>query len=94
MIALTALAEQLFDIAERKRVPKVPAHGAKNQFGLRACRHLKIAARTAFFMISSGYQPHRPKLQHNRERGSGADRIVGAIRPGVRPGDADYAAMT
>ena len=68
MIALTALAEQLFDIAERKRVPKVPAHGAKNQFGLRACRHLKIAARTAFFMISSGYQPHRPKLQHNRER--------------------------
>ena len=26
--------------------------------------------------------------------GSGADRIVGAIRPGVRPGDADYAAMT
>ena len=38
MIALTALAEQLFDIAERKRVPKVPAHGAKNQFGLRAKR--------------------------------------------------------
>ena len=28
------------------------------------------------------------------ERGSGADRIVGAIRPGVRPGDAAYAAMT
>ena len=26
--------------------------------------------------------------------GSGADRIVGAIRPGVRRGDADYAAMT
>ena len=26
--------------------------------------------------------------------GSGADRIVGAIRPGVRPGDAAYAAMT
>ena len=51
MIALTALAEQLFDIAERKRVPKVPAHGAKNQFGLRACRHLKIAARTAFLVL-------------------------------------------
>ena len=29
-----ALAEQLFDIAERERVPKVPAHGAKNQLGL------------------------------------------------------------
>ena len=26
--------------------------------------------------------------------GSGADRIVGAIRPGVPRGDADYAAMT
>ena len=25
---------------------------------------------------------------------SGADRIVRAIRPGVRPGDAAYAAMT
>ena len=29
-----ALAEQLFDIAERERVPQVPAHGAKNQLGL------------------------------------------------------------
>ena len=27
-------------------------------------------------------------------RGSGADRIVGAIRLGVRPGDGNYAAMT
>ena len=30
-----ALAEQLFDIAQRERVPKVPAHGAKNQLRLR-----------------------------------------------------------
>ena len=30
-----ALAEQLFDIAQRERVPKGPAHGAKNQLGLR-----------------------------------------------------------
>ena len=29
-----ALAEQLFDIAERERIPKVPAHGAQNQLGL------------------------------------------------------------
>ena len=29
-----ALAEELFDIAERERVPQVPAHGAKNQPGL------------------------------------------------------------
>src|ERR1035437_4274663 len=27
----TALGEQLFDIAERERVPKIPAHGTKNQ---------------------------------------------------------------
>ena len=29
-----ALAEQLFDIAERERVPQVPAHSTKNQRGL------------------------------------------------------------
>ena len=29
-----------------------------------------------------------------RDRGSGADRIVGAIRPGVCCGNASYAAMT
>ena len=28
-----ALAEQFFDIAERERIPKVPAHGAQNQRG-------------------------------------------------------------
>src|SRR5450759_774801 len=27
----TALGEQLFDIAERERVPKIPAHGTQNQ---------------------------------------------------------------
>ena len=30
-----ALVEQPFDIAQRERVPKAPAHGAKNQLGLR-----------------------------------------------------------
>ena len=29
-----AFAKQLFDIAERERVPQVPTHGAKNQLGL------------------------------------------------------------
>ena len=29
-----ALAEELFDIAERVRVPQLPTHGAKNQLGL------------------------------------------------------------
>src|SRR5450830_550462 len=27
----TAFGEQLFDIAERQRVPKIPAHGTQNQ---------------------------------------------------------------
>src|SRR5271157_5736375 len=27
----TALGEQLFNIAERQRVPKIPTHGTKNQ---------------------------------------------------------------
>jgi len=31
----TALGEQLFDIAERERVPKTPAEGAENEFGCR-----------------------------------------------------------
>ena len=35
--------------------------------------------------------PH-PKMVYFE--GSGADRIVGAIKPGVRYGDAAYAAMT
>ena len=45
----------------------------------------------------------RPAIMHDlcdrtalllKEGGSGADRIVGAIRSGVRDGDAAYAAMT
>jgi hypothetical protein len=31
----TALGEQFFDIAQRERVPKIPAHGTKNQLGRR-----------------------------------------------------------
>ena len=31
----TAFGEQLFDIAERERVPKIPAHGTKNQLRCR-----------------------------------------------------------
>ena len=56
-----AFAKQLFDIAERERVPQVPAHGAKNQLGS-VCRHLKIAGRIAFFMISSGDPPPSAKV--------------------------------
>ena len=46
-----------------------------------------------FFVLCQGCQI----AQGIREKlivGSGADRIVGAIRSGVRRGDADYAAMT
>ena len=44
-----ALAEQLFDITQRERVPKGPAYGAKNQLGLRL----------------PPLEDRRPKLQHN-----------------------------
>jgi hypothetical protein len=44
----TELGEQLFDIAERQRVPKIPAHGTKDQLR-RRLRHLKFAGRGAFF---------------------------------------------
>ena len=35
VFGIFAALEQLFDIAERERVPKIPAHGATNQLGLR-----------------------------------------------------------
>ena len=38
--------------------------------------------------------PSSRSLPNSSPLGSGADRIVGAIRPGVRRGDAAYAAMT
>src|SRR5215472_4882300 len=59
----TALSEQLFDIAQRERAPKIPAHGTKNQLWCRL-RHLKIVGRVACFTVLSGYQPSPPKLQH------------------------------
>ena len=37
---------------------------------------------------------HWDKTAARSYEGSGADRIVGAIRPGVRRGEAAYAAMT
>ena len=56
-----ALSEQLLDIAERERVPKVPATAHRISSGS-VCRHLKIADRIACFMISSGYQPPSAKV--------------------------------
>ena len=49
-----ALGAQRFDIAERARVPKVPAYGAQNQLGLRF----------AFFTISSGYHVNGNRKLH------------------------------
>ena len=56
-----ALAEQLFDIAERERIPKAPAHGAQNQLGL-GLSPLKDRRSDACLMISSGYQPPSAKV--------------------------------
>ena len=43
---------------------------------------------------SSRVRGYLMRTRASYSNGSGADRIVGAIRPGVRPGDAAYAAMT
>ena len=52
-----ALAEQLFGIAQRERVPKRRCQRTARRISSGSvCRHLKIAGRIAFFMISSGYQ--------------------------------------
>ena len=57
----TAFAAQLFDIAERDRVPQVPAHGAKNQLGL-GLSPLEDRRSDCLFVISSGYQPPSAKV--------------------------------
>ena len=61
-------------------------------------------ARAPLFSVQTSNQFYRGSPAHagidryrgdrTAQLGSGADRIVGAIRPGVRRGDADYAAMT
>ena len=59
-----ALGEQLFDLAQREPVAKIPAHGTKNQLR-RRLPHLNIAGRVACFTVFSAYhQPPPPKLQH------------------------------
>ena len=50
----------------RIRAPTPPGPAGAHRINSGSlCRHLKIAGRIAFFMISSGYQPRRPKSQHN-----------------------------
>src|ERR1035437_10005465 len=56
----TALGEQLFDIAERERVPKIPAHGTKNQL---RCRLPPLEDCRSGCVLHEN-QPPPPKLQH------------------------------
>src|SRR5215831_623663 len=60
-----ALGEQLFHIAERERVPKIPAHGAKNQLW-RRLPPLEDCRSSCVIHGLSGYQSPPPKLQHIR----------------------------
>ena len=79
-----AFAEQLFDIAERERVPQVPAHTAQRISSGSVCRHLKIAGRIVFFMITSGYPPPSAKVATQPSRDStiiSANLCVGFLRP-------------
>jgi hypothetical protein len=56
-----ALGEQLFDIAQRQRVPKIPAHGTKNQLRRRLP---PLEDRRSGYVIHglSGYQPTPTKV--------------------------------
>src|ERR1039457_4526246 len=61
----TAFGEQLFDIAERERVPKIPAHGTQNQLRRRLppledCRSGCVLHNLFRLPIISS----QPKLQH------------------------------
>ena len=65
------------------------------QQGRLGSQALQIWIGDACFMhISAGLEAVQQVAAPDGGHGSGADRIVGAIRPGVRRGDADYAAMT
>ena len=83
-----ALAEQLFDITERERIPKVPAHGAQNQLGL-GLSPLKDRRSDCLlhdlFRVTSR---RRLKLQHNRYRYSPILRAVPAVGAPPPPVDA------
>jgi hypothetical protein len=57
----TALGEQLFDVAKRERVAKIPAHGAQNQLW-RRLPPLETAGRVAFFTVFSDYEPTPTKV--------------------------------
>jgi hypothetical protein len=57
----TALGEQLFDIAQRQRVAKIPTHGTRNQLWRRLPPREDCQS-GAFVTIVSASTP--PKLQH------------------------------
>ncbi len=56
-----ALAEQLFDIRNESEYRRCQRTAQRISSGS-VCRHLKIAGRLAFFMISSDYQPPAAKV--------------------------------
>jgi hypothetical protein len=60
-----ALGEQLFDIAERERVPQIPAHGRQNQLR-RSLPPLEDYRSGCLIHGFPGYQPPLLKLQHVR----------------------------
>jgi hypothetical protein len=59
----TALGEQLFDIAQREQIPKIPAYGTKNHLW-RRLPPFEDCCRVAFFTVFSRYQIPPPKLRH------------------------------
>jgi hypothetical protein len=59
----TALGEQFFDIAQRERVAKIPAHGTQNQLR-RRLPPLENCRSGCVLAVVSSYQPTLPGLQH------------------------------
>ena len=62
----TALAEPLFAIAERERVPQVPAHSAQNQLGLGLSPREDRRSNGLLHQSVQATSRRWPKLQHNR----------------------------
>jgi hypothetical protein len=76
----TTFLEQLFDVAQRKGVPKIPTDRTKNQLrlGLPPFEDRRPGRHSGIFNVQ-----HRRlrKLQHSRFAGSGGKRDRVAMRP-------------
>ena len=85
----TALAEPLFAIAERERVPQVPAHSAQNQLGLglspREDRRSNGLRHPLFRLPAAAGRSCHTTDHRLMQRLSGTARDVFVVAPRSRP---------